>query len=96
MEIKTRPIVAHQRKKYGFEAVTSTDYLSRSHDPKIMDDFFFICNIDWSNGPVISPNKEKRVFPVCHVDESVLLKQIINIVGTTFWTVQLLNSKMNI
>ena len=80
----------------GFEVKTTTDYVSRSLDPKIMDDFPYICSIDWSNGPVIAPIKtpEQEYFNVCHVDESVSVRQILNIVGTTFWAVWFLNDKL--
>ena len=81
--------------EHGFEAVTTTDYVSRSLDPKIMDDFPYICSIDWSNGPVLTPTKTPDgYFNVCHVDESVSVRQIANIVGTTFWAVWFLNSKL--
>ncbi len=78
-------------KRQGFEAITTTDYVSRSLDPKIMDDFPFICNIDWSNGPAV-PLKEDFL-PVCHVDESVAVEQLINIIGTTYFTVEFFVSK---
>ena len=86
-------------KKHGFEAVTTTDYVSRSLDPKIMDDFPYICSVDWSNGPVLTPivddsNPAQSYFNVCHVDESVAIRQVINIIGTTFWSVCFLNRKM--
>jgi len=79
--------------KHGFNATTTTDYVSRTFDPKIMDDFPMICFIDWSNGPIENPIEIKRdnesisLHNVCHIDESVSIKQIINIIGTTFWTV---------
>ena len=86
-------------KKHGFEAVTTTDYVSRSLDPKIMDDFPFICSIDWSNGPVMTPtfvkdNPALSYFNVCHVDESVAISQVLNIIGTTFWSACFLHKKM--
>jgi len=80
-------------KEKGFNASITTDYVSRSMDPKIMDDFPIICSIDWSNGPIVKPTTE--YFNVCHVDESVSLRQVINIIGTTFWTVLLLYRKIN-
>jgi len=61
----------------GFEAATTTCYASRSIDPKIMDDFPLIGFINWSNGSVGG----KDAF--CHRDESVKLRQIVNIIGTT-------------
>lgn len=73
----------------GFKAVTTTDYVSRSFDPKIMDDFPNICSIDWSNGPVVTPTK--KYYNECHVDESVSIKQVVNIIGTSFWTIHYLN-----
>jgi len=81
-----RDYVIDLAKSHGFEAATTTDYVGRSFDPKIMDDFPSICSIDWSNGPVITPSE--NLFNVCHVDESVSIKQVINIIGTTFWTVR--------
>lgn len=61
----------------GFEATVTTNYASRSFDPKIMDEFPLISFIDWSNGLVGGPDA------ICHRDESILLKQVINIIGTT-------------
>lgn len=78
--------------KHGFEPITTTDYVSRSLDPKIMDDFPFICSIDWSNGPVMIPLN--GFLPVCHVDESVSIKQIVNIIGTAFWAVWFFNKRI--
>jgi hypothetical protein len=91
-----RDSVVNLAEEQGFEAVTTTDYVSRSLDPKIMDDFPYICSIDWSNGPVLTPikNREHGYFNVCHVDESVSVRQILNIVGTTCWAVWFLNSKL--
>jgi hypothetical protein len=91
-----RDSVVALAKEQGFEAITTTDYVSRSLDPKIMDDFPYICSIDWSNGPVLTPIKtpEYGYFNVCHVDESVSIRQILNIVGTTFWAVWFLSSKL--
>ncbi len=79
--------------KHGFGAITTTDYVSRSFDPKIMDDFPMICFIDWSNGPIDNPIEIKGIdesinlHNVCHIDESVSIKQVMNIIGTTFWTI---------
>ncbi len=66
--------------KFGFEGFTSTDYVSRSFDPKIMDDFSSILFVDWSNGLV----KQRK--SICHFKESVSIEQIINIIGITFYT----------
>ena len=66
--------------KFGFEGNTTTDYVSRSFDPKIMDDFSSILFIDWSNGLV------KHRQSICHFKESVSIEQIINIIGITFYT----------
>jgi hypothetical protein len=90
-----RDNVVNLAEEQGFEAVTTTDYVSRSLDPKIMDDFPYICSIDWSNGPVLTPIETGGgFFNVCHVDESVSIRQLINIVGTTFWAVWFLNGKL--
>jgi hypothetical protein len=60
-----------------FEATATTNYASRSFDPKIMDDFPLIAFVDWSNGRV--GGKEA----VCHEDESILLRQVANVIGVT-------------
>ncbi len=64
----------------SFEGVTTTDYISRSFDPKIMDDFSSIIFIDWSNGPVRDPTA------ICHYYESVSINQVIHIIGVTFYS----------
>jgi hypothetical protein len=87
-----RDYVIDISKSHGFEVTTTTDYVSRSLDPKIMDDFPLICSIDWSNGPVVTPTED--YFNRCHVDESISIKQVINLIGTTFWTVYLINKEI--
>jgi hypothetical protein len=75
------------QKEGGFESVITTDYVSRSVDPKIMDEFSFITFIDWSNGRVGSEHA------VCHLDESILVEQLINVIGLTYCTVDYFNKK---
>jgi len=87
-----RDSVVNLSKKHGFEAATTTDYVSRSFDPKIMDDFPSICSIDWSNGPVAIPSG--GFYPECHIDESVSIRQVINIIGTTFYTIWFIDDGM--
>ena len=82
--------------KINFKAVTCTDYTSRSLDPKIMDNFPLIGFIDWSNGPVHPSaedpedvldeiSKQYYYLSKCHVDESVSIRQVLNIIGTNFY-----------
>lgn len=66
-------------RRSGFEATITTSYASRSIDPKIMDEFPLIGFINWSNGNVW--DYESTCY--CHRDESVKLRQIANIIGTT-------------
>ena len=61
----------------GFESIVTTSYASRSIDPKIMDEFPLIGFINWSNGNVWDDEA------ICHHDESILLRQVVNIIGTT-------------
>jgi hypothetical protein len=84
------PLVIEKR----FKAVTTTDYVSRSLDPKIMDDFPNICSIDWSNGPVLIPTKD--FYPLCHKDESVAIRQVLNVIGTVFWTAYLFQQRIEL
>lgn len=86
------PFVTHEER--GFAAITTTDYVSRSLDPKIMDDFPNICSVDWSNGPVLIPDND--FFPVCHKCESVMVRQILNIIGTIFWAIYFFNDLMRL
>ena len=60
-----------------FEVAITTSYASRSIDPKIMDEFPLIGFIDWSNGIVGGADS------ACHVDESVKLRQVVNVIGVT-------------
>lgn len=88
----------------NFHGTTCTDYASRSIDPKIMNKFPLICFINWSNGPVLPEDK----YPVdilreisadigfiskCHVDESISVRQILNIIGTTYYAYKELHNK---
>jgi len=72
-----RDKVVKMARRCGFEAAITTCYASRSIDPKIMDDFPLIGFINWSNGSVGGDDA------FCHRDESVKLRQIVNIIGTT-------------
>lgn len=67
-------------KKNNFEIRITTDYVSRSFDPKIMNEYPLITFIDWSNG--LPGELSFR----CHFHEEVVLKQILNIIGSIFWT----------
>lgn len=72
-----RDEIIEDAKKNGFGAVLTTCYASRSLDPKIMDEFPLISFIDWSNGAVGGRDA------ICHLDESVSIHQVINIIGLT-------------
>jgi hypothetical protein len=72
-----RDVIADVSVQSGFECKVTTSYVSRSIDPKIMDDFPLMGFIDWSNGQIGGKDA------ICHIDESVLLRQVINIIGTT-------------
>jgi hypothetical protein len=80
-------VVPLARTKGNFQAETTTDYVSRSFDPKIMNDFPLIAFLDWSNGKV------GDMFARCHVDETVKVEQILNLIGMMVYTVQYLNRK---
>ncbi|MHA1252123.1 MAG: hypothetical protein ACTSRP_19205 [Candidatus Helarchaeota archaeon] len=80
----------------NFRAMTCTDYVSRSLDPKIMNKYPLICFINWSNGyplfsdedqeiPIKELSKAQRYASICHLDESVSLEQVCNIIGTTYY-----------
>jgi len=62
-----------------------TDYASRSFDPKIMNEYPLIAFIDWSNGLI-----GNRLFR-CHHHEEVLFEQVLNIIGSIFWTCKYLS-----
>ncbi len=95
--------------KVDFHCSTCTNYASRSLDPKLMDRYPLIGFISWSNGPVTGEDDPKKVdfervnrksvslkyIPFCHLDESVSIRQILNIIGTTFYAVKELYSKYN-
>lgn len=66
--------------KNEFEIRATTDYVSRSFDPKIMNEYPLITFIDWSDG--LPGELSFR----CHFHEEVVLKQILNIIGSIFWT----------
>lgn len=70
-----------------FQVKTTTDYVSRSFDPKIMNNFPLISFLDWSNGKV------GNMFARCHVDETIKVKQILNLIGMMVYTVQYLYKK---
>jgi len=72
-------------RKNGFEVETTTDYVSRSYDPKIMDEFPLITFLDWSAGEV------GDIYARCHMHEEIRVKQIVNLVGTMVHAVKLLN-----
>lgn len=74
-----RDRIVNIARRSGFEAIVTTSYASRSIDPKIMDEFPLIGFINWSNGNV----DDEELTYYCHRDESVKLRQIVNIIGTT-------------
>ncbi len=76
-----RDIVIPVAKRNNILGVTSTDYVSRSYDSAIMHDFPLIGFIDWVNGKVA-----ERISH-CHLDESVSLQQIKNIIGLIVYAV---------
>jgi hypothetical protein len=65
--------------KNDFKIRTLTDYVSRSFDPKIMNEYPLITFIDWSNGLVNNP------YFKCHYHEEILFEQVLNIIGCIFW-----------
>jgi len=71
-----------------FEVKTTTDYVSRSFDPKIMNDFPLVAFVDWSNGKV------GNRFARCHQDETVKVKQILNLIGMMTYSVQYLHERL--
>lgn len=73
--------------KNDFSVRITTDYASRSFDPKIMNEYPLITFLDWSNGLV--GNKFYR----CHFHEEVLFLQVVNLVGCFFWTARYLSEK---
>lgn len=96
-----RDVILKKVDQNKFSGITCTDYASRSLDPKIMDEFALICFINWSNGParggakIRSPEEimkdlsdVEKYDPYCHLDESVKIKQVLNIIGTTFYAVE--------
>jgi len=68
--------------KEGFKVDVTTDYVSRSFDPKIMNEFPRIVFLDWSNGEV------NDQYARCHFNETILLEQVLNLIGALFWTVK--------
>lgn len=70
-----------------FEVKTTTDYVSRSFDPKIMNEFPLIAFIDWSNGRV------GNRFARCHQDEIVKVRQILNLIGMITYSVKYLHER---
>lgn len=97
-----RDVILKKAEENDFSGITCTDYASRSLDPKIMDEFALICFINWSNGParggaeIRFPERiieqlsevEKKLKPYCHLDEYVKIKQVLNIIGSTFYAVE--------
>ncbi len=77
---RIRDVVLPRAAKEGISALTTTSYVSRSYDAAIMHDFPLIGFIDWVNGRVM--DSEAR----CHLDETVKLRQISNIVGMLVYT----------
>lgn len=77
---RIRDIVLPRAAKDGISALTTSSYVSRSYDAAIMHDFPLIGFIDWVNGKVMSP--ESR----CHLDETIKLQQIANIIGMLVYT----------
>ena len=73
-----RDKVLGQARNNGFEAKITTDYVSRSVDPKLMNEFPFIGFIDWSNGKI------GNQYAICHLDESIVAEQLVNIIGLTY------------
>lgn len=70
-----------------FEVGTTTDYVSRSFDPKIMNDFPLVTFLDWSNGRVGDIDSR------CHVDETIKVEQMLNLIGMIAYSVQHLNER---
>ena len=70
-----RDVVLPRARKDGISALTTTSYVSRSYDAAIMHDFPLIGFIDWVNGKVMNPDAR------CHLDETIKLQQIGNIIG---------------
>lgn len=70
-----RDIVLPRARKDKILAVTSTNYVSRSYDTAIMYDFPLIGFVDWVNGKILDRNAR------CHLDESIQLGEVLNIIG---------------
>jgi len=83
-------------KKNEFDAITTTDYVSRSIDYKIQDMFSHIISIDWSNGPIIDPidTPDGPRHNICNVDESIQLSQLINVIGTLYFSALYFSNKL--
>lgn len=75
-----RDIIVPTTQSWGFKVSTTTDYVSRSIDPKLMDEYPLMGFVDWSNGKVLHRDS------VCHQDESVMMEQLVNIIGTLVCT----------
>lgn len=75
-----RDEIPQRVQRLGFKVETTTAYVSRSIDPKLMDEFPHICFIDWVNGKIGSENS------ICHIVESLPWKQLENLIATLFCT----------
>ena len=83
-----RDVVLPRAEKDNIFGVPSTDYVSRSYDAAIMHDFPLIGFVDWVNGKIL-----KRISR-CHLDESIKLQQMSNIIGILVYTVAYFDFKM--
>lgn len=83
-----RDCVVPIAQEHSFEVTTLTDYVSRSIDPKIMDEFPLIGFVDWCNGK--TGDKDAK----CHYDESIAVDQLLNIVGVLVHAVRFFYDRM--
>lgn len=75
-----RDVILPRAKQDNIRGITTTDYVSRSHDAALMHDFPLIGFVDWVNGKVLNRISH------CHLDESIECQQITNIIGILVYT----------
>jgi hypothetical protein len=83
-----RDIVLPRAKKDGILGLPTTNYVSRSYDTAIMHDFPLIGFVDWVNGEI------KGRTAHCHLDESLKLGQVQNIIGVLTYATAYFDRKM--
>jgi len=79
-------VIERLKKDYGEDIATlSTDYSSRSYEVRIMDRWTMTGFVQWTCGIPGHPQA------VCHNRESVLIKQVVNIIRTLVYATAYLN-----